>query len=166
MVRSADCDTCGERIMLPPFPLGASWVHTTPNVWTRHPIHRAWPVAPDGMAWPTSAQAQILQTIGPVSPDDIAWADSEATDTTTEPDLSDCPYYRSWQEGSSDDQGGDGDGKCNRGCHDEPHCITDEPTEGWPSRRATDNTATDDPWTLHGEARATLRADGEREERR
>jgi hypothetical protein len=71
-----------------------------------------------------------------------------------EVDLSDCPYYRSWLDGI-------GDGKCNRGCYDEPSCITDEPTEGWPSRRVTD-----DPWTLHGEAQATLRADGEREERR
>jgi hypothetical protein len=75
-------------------------------------------------------------------------------------DLSDCPYYRSWQDGG-------GDGKCNRGCHDEPSCITDEPTEGWPSRRvATDDATTDDVWTLHGEAQATLRADGEREGRR
>jgi hypothetical protein len=68
-------------------------------------------------------------------------------------DLSDCPYYRSWLDGI-------GDGKCNRGCYDEPSCITDEPTEGWPSSRVTD-----DPWTPHGEAQATLRADGERSPR-
>lgn len=106
-MKSAYCEICGERIMRPDFPADASWVHTTPNVWTRSPIHRAWPAPPEGLVWPNSEQAQRLQTIGPVSPDDIAWADSEAVD--------DAP--------------------------------------------------TDDPWTLHGEAQATLRADGERSPR-
>jgi hypothetical protein len=40
-----------------------------------------------------------------------------------EDDLSSCPYYR-------------GVGTCESGCTTEPSCMTDEPSEGWPSRRA------------------------------
>ncbi len=43
-------------------------------------------------------------------------------DQGREIDLSDCPYYR-------------GVGTCYASCYEEPSCITDEPSEGWPSRR-------------------------------
>lgn len=39
-----------------------------------------------------------------------------------EVDLSSCPYYQ-------------GTGICESGCTTEPSCMTDEPLEGWPSRR-------------------------------
>ena len=43
-----------------------------------------------------------------------------------ESDLSDCPYYRRGR-------GGPDDGVCDRGCHDEPQCVTCVPGEGgWP----------------------------------
>ncbi len=38
-------------------------------------------------------------------------------------DLSSCPYYQ-------------GTGHCQSGCTTEPECMTNEPLEGWPSRRS------------------------------
>lgn len=38
-------------------------------------------------------------------------------------DLSDCAYYR------------DPAGTCSHGCWEEPRCVTEEPSEGWPVAR-------------------------------
>jgi hypothetical protein len=38
-------------------------------------------------------------------------------------DLSTCPYFK-------------GEGTCDRGCHSEPACIVDRPTDGWPGERS------------------------------
>lgn len=46
-------------------------------------------------------------------------------------DYGHCPYYaRYYGLAGSDPQA-----ICSYGCQEEPACVTDEPSEGWPSRR-------------------------------
>ena len=41
-------------------------------------------------------------------------------------DLGDCPYYT-----RSGENGAYGPNTCSHSCHEEPSCITNEPTNGW-----------------------------------
>ncbi|MCA1799751.1 MAG: hypothetical protein LC650_00470 [Actinobacteria bacterium] len=56
-----------------------------------------------------------------------------------ERDLSDCPYYRLWHGDPDPGEGMYGPGTCRGGCWDEPMCITEQPSEGWPSERKNDD---------------------------
>jgi hypothetical protein len=43
-------------------------------------------------------------------------------------DLSGCAYYKRYIEAP----GHDPNGTCSFGCREEPSCVTDEPSGGWP----------------------------------
>jgi hypothetical protein len=60
-----------------------------------------------------------------------AWSGPPPTDT--DPDLGLCPYFARFYSVP----GHNPEGICGRlpQCHDEPQCVTCEPTGGWPSWR-------------------------------
>lgn len=66
----------------------------------------------------------------PIDPEPFIAELVEQVDQEMQADVGDCPYLDRWAG-----KPGFEDATCGYGCREEPSCVTDEPADGWPSRR-------------------------------
>lgn len=65
-------------------------------------------------------------------PPEVSPSDDTEDCTDDELNLSDCAYYRASHGDPDPGDGNYGPGTCSYVCHDEPSCITSQPSGGWP----------------------------------